>query len=326
MPRGKQLSREECMKINKLLREGKSNRTVANEIGRSEGTIRNYLKRGKASPVTKRTGRRPKLNDRESRRVVRLAVARNLSASQISSQLPCRPSKSTVLRVLRKHRYITFAKSKLTPTIKPHHKKARVAFAERYRGKRVFWRRVVFTDEKKFNLDGPDGFRYYWHDMRAEPKYMSKRVNGGGSVMIWAGVNWYGNTEIVFLKGKQGASNYTETLRSSLLPYMRELKSKIGDLDPIFQHDNASIHSARLTKDFLAVNNVTTLPWPAKSPDLNIVENVWGVLARRTAADLIKQIKLEWSRIDPAYIKKLVRSVPKRLEATRLLKGAKTPY
>ena len=52
--------------------------------------------------------------------------------------------------------------------------------------------RQFFSDEKKFNLDGPDGFRYYWHDLRKEPK--SKRVQGGGNVMAWDAFSSLGNT------------------------------------------------------------------------------------------------------------------------------------
>jgi len=42
---------------------------------------------------------------------------------------------------------------------------------------------VLFSDEKKFSLDGPDGLNHYWHDLRKEPLTFSRRNFGGGSVM-----------------------------------------------------------------------------------------------------------------------------------------------
>ena len=50
------------------------------------------------------------------------------------------------------------------------------------------------------------------------------------------------------------------------------------------QHDNATSHTARSVRDFLQDRNVTTLPWPAKSPDLNPIEQVWDLLDRRMRA------------------------------------------
>ncbi|KAG2874685.1 hypothetical protein PC114_g25138 [Phytophthora cactorum] len=82
MPRGKQLSEEECRKIDMHVRERKSNRAIAKLLGRDEKAIRNYLRLGKASSATKRTGRKPKLTEREVRRVFRLAISNGLSANQ----------------------------------------------------------------------------------------------------------------------------------------------------------------------------------------------------------------------------------------------------
>jgi len=50
------------------------------------------------------------------------------------------------------------------------------------------WNSIIFSDEKKFNLDGPDGYQYYWRDLRKEKETYFTRHSGGGSVMVW--VQW----------------------------------------------------------------------------------------------------------------------------------------
>ncbi|POM74340.1 transposable element Tc3 Transposase putative [Phytophthora palmivora] len=46
------------------------------------------------------------------------------------------------------------------------------------------WDSITFSDEKKWNLDGPDGFQHYWRDLRKEPRHTKRRQAGGGSVMM----------------------------------------------------------------------------------------------------------------------------------------------
>jgi hypothetical protein len=47
------------------------------------------------------------------------------------------------------------------------------------------WNSVVFSDEKKFRLDGPDGNMYYYHDKRKPELLKDKWHSGGGGVMVW---------------------------------------------------------------------------------------------------------------------------------------------
>ena len=54
------------------------------------------------------------------------------------------------------------------------------------------WLQVTFSDEKKWNFDGPDGCRHYWHDLRKEKEIFSKRQFGGGTVMTWGYISLNG--------------------------------------------------------------------------------------------------------------------------------------
>ena len=67
-------------------------------------------------------------------------------------------------------------------------------------------------------------------------------------------------TQLVHIHGNLNATD--EALTPHMLPAM-DLRREV------FQHDNARPHTARATVDFLANKNVTVLPWPIKSLDLN---------------------------------------------------------
>jgi hypothetical protein len=43
----------------------------------------------------------------------------------------------------------------------------------------------------------------------------------------------------------------------------------------IFQDDHAPPHVLRLTMNWKQANNITTMMWPAQSPDVKIIENFW---------------------------------------------------
>ncbi len=53
------------------------------------------------------------------------------------------------------------------------------------------------------------------------------------------------------------------------------------DADFIFQQDLAPAHTAKSTKSWLNDHGVSVLDWPANSPDLNPIENIWGIVKRK---------------------------------------------
>ncbi len=148
--------------------------------------------------------------------------------------------------------------------------------------------------------------------------------------MIWAAMSSAGVGPLCFLKSTVNAAIYQEILEHFMLPSADKL---YGDADFIFQQDLAPAHTAKGTKSWFNDHGVTVLDWPANSPDLIPIENLWGIVKRKmrdtrpnNADDLKAAIKATWASIPPQQIHKLITSMPRRIEAVIKAEGAPTKY
>ena len=231
----------------------------------------------------------------------------------------------------KKVKHLEKDEKKHSPALTTVHKDLRLTWAKDHMTWNNEWHKVVWSDEKKFNLDGPDGFSYYWHDLRKEEEIFSTRAQGGGGVMIWASFGWGGKSSICFVDGRMNSKGYREVLKKHLI----DIGSCIGGFDWIFQQDNAPIHRAKVNLSWFKSQKINVLPWPSLSPDLNPIENLWGILARkvyaegkqfRTKEQLKTAIMKSWEEINIEQLRALVESMLERIFEVIKLNGAKTKY
>ena len=124
------------------------------------------------------------------------------------------------------------------------------------------------------------------------------------------------------------SEEYISTLNIFLFPTMKVLYPE----GFIFQHDNATCHNSVDTKKFFD-NSVPVLKWPANSPDLNPIENCWGMikvtLAKKKITNLNQlkdEVEIIWNDLSHDYMTSRVNSMPNRIRMCIEAKGKHIPY
>lgn len=221
------------------------------------------------------------------------------------------------------------------PLLSNVHKKRRLEFALKYENKSLdFWKKVIFSDESKFEVYGNNRRKTIWRSNSDNPydkKYLRPTVKyGGGRVIVWGCFSWFGTGQLHVINNIMTAHVYCDILRNNLLKSARAMGL---NQDFIFQQDNDPKHSAKITMQYLKKNKIKLLDWPSMSPDLNPIENLWDEIkrripstSRRNVAMLENEILNVWLNMPKRILQKLVESMPRRLRAVIQNNGGHTKY
>ncbi|GFX60027.1 transposable element Tcb1 transposase [Trichonephila clavipes] len=153
-------------------------------------------------------------------------------------------SAETVRNVIRHAGYSSRVARK-KPFISLQNQKERLEFAKTHQMKtNNFWKKVIFSDENKFNIFGSDGRRTVWRkpNTALDPKNLHPTVKHGGvSVMVWGRMASNGVGNLVFIDGIVNHKLYIDVLNN-----LKENAKKLGlDGNFIFQQDNYPKHTAQ---------------------------------------------------------------------------------
>ena len=333
MGRKRDLTIIENDQIVKLLCNQKTTIEIARMLSRDHRTIKNFVQKG--SKVRSRSDKGHfRMIKKKEMTVLKMAIARNpLTTSrkcfnESNIQVESRTSCWRIIQVLAEMKSAV-----KKPPLTMNHTERRVEFAAEYM--KQDFDKVRFPDECRATLDGPDGFSRGWVLNKLDIPVRLRRQQGGRGAMFCAAI--IGSKLIGPFKVPDGvimaAFTYTEFLEQNLILELHLLEPGLQN-NFVFMHDKAPSHASLMARVFLRIHNLAgngLMNWPANSPDLNPIENLWAIVKAKlyeggkqcnNKNDLWDSIKTICSNIEPHTIQNLTKSVDKRIVTILKDKGS----
>lgn len=328
--------------IVKLVRNGKSFGEISRMLLIPKSTVFSVWKKFCAEGTVKnkpRTGRKKTIDGRATRRLVRQMKGdrkKNISVvtSDFNNNNGTNLSKKTVWRCLRNVGYKRcVCKKKIRIRVENRIKRVRWCMDRWNWTVAEHWKAVIFSDESQIVI-GNDQRIYIWRksDEAWLPDCISPGVNKKLSVMIWGSMTFNGVGTLCRVNGTINSEKYIQILDEHLWPVIAR---HFPNDRYLFMDDNAPVHRSRVTNAYKTENDLHSLEWPAQSPDLNPIENLWLTIKRKlqgyvyeltTVDELYDKIFEIWTSFSIEYVQSLYYSIPTRIRRVQRARGYITKY
>ncbi|GFU13190.1 transposable element Tcb2 transposase [Trichonephila clavipes] len=233
-------------------------------------------------------------------------------------------------------RYIVLSAQRNRRTTAQQHRTARLQWCrEHHNWTEQDWACVLFSDESRFSLSSDCRRQLIWRESATayRPENIQEKDRyPTSSIMVWAGIMINGRTRLhVVANGTMKGQRYIDEV---LLPHVRLFRGAVGDKF-VFMEDNATCHRTLAVQYCLDSEGIQRLVRPARSPDLNPIENVGDALGRQVAGrnypptnknTLIRALTEEWDKLPQQLLDNVVQSMVRRVECCITLHGGHIPY
>ncbi|GFX16656.1 transposable element Tcb2 transposase [Trichonephila clavipes] len=308
---------EEGRKITDVAREFDIAHSVVSRLWKSFETTGMISRRhggGRVRSTTPAEDRYIVLSAKRNRRTTAQQVANQFLAAS-GKQI----SRKTVARRLRGGGLYTRRPVVCVPLTRQH-RTARLQWCrELHNWTEQDWACVLFLDESRFSLSSDCRRQLIWRESGTayRPENIQEKDRYPTcSIMVWAGIMINGRTRLhVVANGTMTGQRYIDEV---LLPHVRLFRGAVGDKF-VFMVDNATCHRTLAVQDSLDSEGIQRLVRPARSPDLNPIENVWDALERQVAGrnypptnknTLIRALTEEWDKLPQQLLDNVVQTLP----------------
>jgi len=309
-----------------------SKSAIAKEVKCDVKTVRHWLKIYEDTgdiEEKSRLGRQRQTSAKEEDKIITIAEQhREEGSSKVAGRLK-RKGVSIGTRTVRR-RLEEAGLRMLPPLQKPlltvAHREKRLHWA-RMNGE-TDWNQVIFTDEVTFKLfQNP-----YLARRRIGERIVYPTVKHSAKVHARGCFSSKGFGKL-FLFTKNLDAKYMCTIYEKALLPSASSWFKNDPTGWLLLEDNDPKHSSRKAKQWKEENEIDRMDFPAYSPDLNPIQNVWKVMKAnvaqqhpKTIQGLKKAIKKCWSQLDDSFAIKLASSMKNRIQELLDAEGDHTMY